>query len=950
MELDSLTVKLLADVAGYTQALDTAQATTQQFASSTASILAQVGLSFSLLGTAIKGVQSAARSEATLVDLEVMLGSADAAKKMIADLVAFSERTPLRMPSLLSATQLLTQVGVTAADVVPLLKMLGDASGGNADRLQRMALAMSRVISSTRVTGREVRQLTMAGFNPMKDIAAVTGKSVAQVNETLRKGGLGADVLIKAFQRADSAGGTFSGRMERASQTLAGLFSTMQDAVSKPIKEIGNILIEGLDLKSVVRNITDGAKMIATALKGLTPGVKNVIAEVLLGTVAFGLLSFGMLALGPIIGVLTGALSVFGLLLTPLGAAIGIAIGLFAVWVDQAGGLPAVWAQVKAAALAAWDWLLPVRQALVSFFDTVRTAGVKAWVWFEDVVVQVWESITASSFVNWDVIRAHIVTAIEGAEWVVANFGEIAGATWDAIKAGAESAATSLATFGGYVRTVWNLTVSWLGDFIRENRTLLFNLAALTAGVLATYQAIQLITFGLGLVQSVMAFLKVEQIASAALWVGWTAAVFAAKAVLFLFNLQMAAWNAVALTATLVEGLWTTGATAATLATWLWNAALAALAAVAAPVELLSMAIAVGGVAAALTLAGAAAWAAYKSIGSVLEALLILPTTTGPLGAIGGLFREWKGLIIDVARAAQNNLPLAWQLAGAGFKLAVAEVQDLWPPLWTFIQSGFAALWDLVTQQFVIRFRQALFTISGHLVDFLTSGPVAAVMPGAALEATVIGPALKAAGQTYNDAANASLKAAQDRLSAAAGMFGVVESAETKAARAEVERLRKLVGTPLEIPQPEVTPQGPTPVPGPDLNKIRQDFALAGNYGGQAMGKALAQQKPLDAALVFSAEGTARLTSYLNMLQGIVPTAGGAGKKGAGLGTMPDTAAAPGQGAVPAIAPVPAPALAPAQASDPFRQAVIAVLTRIAESTEFMAKRPGIELKPAGLK
>jgi tape measure domain-containing protein len=775
VELDALTVRLLGDVAGYTQALDVAQATTQQFASSTASILAQVGLSFSLLGTAMKGVQFAARSEATLIDLEVMLGSADAAKQMVADLAAFSERTPLRMPGLLDATKFLTQVGVEAGDVVPLLKMMGDAAGGNNERLQSMALVMSRVISSTRLTGREVRQLTMAGFNPMKDIAAVTGKSVAQMNDVLREGGVGADVLIKAFQHAGRAGGTFSGRMERASQTLAGLFSTMQDAVAKPVREIGNILIEGLDLKNVVRNVTDGAKMIAAALRGLTPGVKNVIAEVLVGAAAFGLLSFGMLALGPVVGALTSALGLFGLLLTPLGAAIGVAVALFAVWVDQAGGLPAVWAQVRATALAAWDWLLPVRQALVSFFDAVRTAGVKAWVWFEDVVVKVWESVSASSFVNWDIIRAHIVAAIQGAEWVVANFGEIAGVTWDAVKAGADYAATSLVTFGGHVRAVWNLTVSWLGDFIRENRTLLFNLAALTAGVLATYKAVQLITFGLGMVQSVMAFLKVEQIASAALWVGWTAAVLTAKAVLFLFNLQMAAWNAVALAAAFIEGVLITETTAATLATWLWNAALAAMTALMAPVELLSMAIAVGLVGSALVVAGAAAWAAYKAVGSVLEALLVLPTTTGPLGAISGLFREWKDIIFDVARAAQNNLPLAWQLAtGPVSNWRWPRCEDLWPPLWTFIQTGFSALWDLVCEQFVIRFRQALFTVSGHLVDFFTTGPIANVMPGAALEATVLAPILKQAGETYNAAADASLKAAQDRLNAAAGMFSVV--------------------------------------------------------------------------------------------------------------------------------------------------------------------------------
>jgi tape measure domain-containing protein len=970
VELDALSVRLLGDASSYVSSLQQANASTSQFAGQMESasgsiqgltgqlqswgqgalgIIGQLGIALGGLGIAKQAVALAASAEDMTVSFGVMLGSAEQGAQMVRDLQELAAKTPYELPSLLSATKMLLTYGVAADKILPTLNQLGDITGGDADKLSHLSYAFAQASGLGRLMGGDLRQMVNAGFNPLQEMARTSGKSIGYFQDQMRKGHVSMAMVNEAFRTASSEGGKFFQHMAKRSQTLTGLFSTMRDDIGAVMRSLGAELTEDLRLKDLVRGVSAAAQGITDFFRGLPQGVKEAGSVILaLGGMLTGL-SVAWLILGPAIAAtLSTAAGAVALILSPLGLAIGLAGALFAVWVDQAGGLTGVWEQIRAAALAAWDWLFPVRQALSSFFDTVREAGIKAWAWFEDAVVKIWENITASSFVNWDVIRTHIVAAIQGAEWVVANFGEIAGVTWDAIKEGADYAATSLVTFGGHVRTVWNLTVSWLGDFIRENRTLLFNLAALTAGVLATYKAIQIITFGLGLVQSVMAFLKVEQIASAALWVGWTAAVLAAKAVLFLFNLQMAAWNTVALAAAVIEGMLITETTAATVATWLWNTALAALAAVAAPVELLAMAVAVGLVASALAVAGAAAWAAYKSVGSVLEALLVLPMTTGPLGAIGGLFREWKGLIIDIARAAQNNLPLAWQLAGAGFKLAVAQVQDLWPPLWTFIQSGFAALWDLVTQQFVIRFRQALFTISGHLVDFLTSGPVAAVMPGAALEATVIAPALKAAGETYNAAANASLKAAQDRLNAAAGMFSVVESAETKAAREEVERLRKLVGTPLEIPQPDV-PTMP-PVPGPDLNKIRQDYASAGNQAGNAMAKAVKDKKPLDAALVFSAEGTARLTSYLNMLQGIVPTAGGAGGKGAALGTMPDAAPAPGPGAVPATAPVPAPVPAPAQASDPFRQAVIAVLVRIAESTELMARRPGIELKPAGLK
>jgi tape measure domain-containing protein len=294
-------------------------------ASSMRGILAAAGLSFGLLGTAIKGVQMAAASESTRVDMEVLLGSADAAKKMITDLATFSEATPLRMPGLLANAKQLMQMGVEAEQIVPILKALGNASGGSQEKLSQMTYVFGRMASMGHVSMREVHMLTTAGFNPLREISKMTGESVASLTEKLHRGGITAEMVVRAFNNASKSGGTFAGRLERQSQTLGGLFSTMRDHVDKVIKEIGNIIVEGLDLKQVIRNVTDGGRMVLAWLKAITPETRVLIGQVLSVAAAVGVGALAFTLLSPVIGTVVGTITT---LISVVTATIGVIIAL----------------------------------------------------------------------------------------------------------------------------------------------------------------------------------------------------------------------------------------------------------------------------------------------------------------------------------------------------------------------------------------------------------------------------------------------------------------------------------------------------------------------------------------------------------------------------------------------------------------------------------------------
>jgi tape measure domain-containing protein len=458
-ELERLLIRLVGDGSSYRAMLSEAQNATRAFVSTVSTVLGAVGLSFGLLSTAIAGVQKAASSESTRVDMEVLLGSAEAAKKMIGDLASFSEHTPLRMPGLLSNAKQLMQMGIEADQVVPILQALGNAAGGSQERLSQMTYVFGRMASIGHVSMREIHMLTTAGFNPLKELSKMTGESVTSLTEKLHKGGITAEMVVRAFNNASKAGGTFAGRLERQSQTLGGLFSTMQDNVSKAVKEIGNILVEGLDLKGIVRDVTEVARTVTGWLQGMSPETKKTIAVVLSIAAAVGTVAAAFVVLGPIVTPIIATIgAVIGGLMGPVGLLIAGIVALVAVWVHNAGGMEAAWGKVKEAALAAWDWMQPILREVRSFFAAVWEAVVDVFTRFADFVTGIWHDIFGDAQVNWDQVREVIITVLAAAEFGIKNFGDV----WEVAMAGAKY---GLVVLGNYITYLFQTVIPALVDY-----------------------------------------------------------------------------------------------------------------------------------------------------------------------------------------------------------------------------------------------------------------------------------------------------------------------------------------------------------------------------------------------------------------------------------------------------------------------------------------------------
>ncbi len=309
-EIERMVVRLVGDAGSYTKMLKDAQTGATQagkeigkaanhieginktidgFAASAkgyvASLAGLAGVSFGF-GLVQQSVALSANAEKMETSFGTMLQSADKGKQLVADLQKFAANTPLNTGDTQRAARTLLQFGVAGDDVIRIMRQLGDAAGGESERFNRMALAFGQMSATGRLMGEELNQMIEAGFNPLQEISRTTGKSVAQLKKEMEQGKVTIDMVKEAFKTATGPGGQFNDLMLKASKSAEGLFSTMQDDVDQAKKALGDFLIDGLKLKSVMGGVSAAAKEVGAAISLIPGELKPLLAVVVGGTAA----------------------------------------------------------------------------------------------------------------------------------------------------------------------------------------------------------------------------------------------------------------------------------------------------------------------------------------------------------------------------------------------------------------------------------------------------------------------------------------------------------------------------------------------------------------------------------------------------------------------------------------------------------------------------------------
>ena len=178
------------------------------------------------------GVKYNAEIEQLQTSFEVMTGSAEKAKDIIAELQKIGAETPFEVKDLAKATNLLMSFGFGAEDAIDSMLMLGDIAQGSSEKLDTISKAYGRMVSSQKVTLEDMNMMIDSGFNPLQIIVENTGESMKSLYDRISKGTMSVEEITQAMKQATSEGGKYFQSMEKQSKTLNGQISTLKDNFS----------------------------------------------------------------------------------------------------------------------------------------------------------------------------------------------------------------------------------------------------------------------------------------------------------------------------------------------------------------------------------------------------------------------------------------------------------------------------------------------------------------------------------------------------------------------------------------------------------------------------------------------------------------------------------------------------------------------------------------------
>ncbi len=228
----------------------------------------------SLTALAAGAVKVASSFEQNRIAFETMLGSAELAKDMMTDLAKFTLETPFEMAQVTQGAKSLMAYGVSAEEIIPTFKTLGDiAAGVGMDKLPNLVLAFGQVKAATRLTGMELRQFTEAGVPLLDILSKQMGRTVADIKDMVSAGEVGFPDVQKALESLTGEGGKFNDLMLRQSKTMAGLVSNIKDKIVQSMSEIAGVSVETGEIRegSLFAVLKDGAEKLYQLIDVITP-------------------------------------------------------------------------------------------------------------------------------------------------------------------------------------------------------------------------------------------------------------------------------------------------------------------------------------------------------------------------------------------------------------------------------------------------------------------------------------------------------------------------------------------------------------------------------------------------------------------------------------------------------------------------------------------------------
>lgn len=193
-----------------------------------------VGVTFSLAGAIGLLGQSLRKSfelERYKTQFAVLLGSVDAAKQRMADLVKFAASTPFELPEIAKASKTLEVMTRGVLSGAEGLRLVGDAAAVTGQPFSEVAMWVGRAYDAIK-SGRPFGEAAMR----LQEMGILSGTARGKIEELQASGASAADVWAVLRGEMEKS----SGGMQQLSQTGEGLMSTLNDTISGALASLGD--------------------------------------------------------------------------------------------------------------------------------------------------------------------------------------------------------------------------------------------------------------------------------------------------------------------------------------------------------------------------------------------------------------------------------------------------------------------------------------------------------------------------------------------------------------------------------------------------------------------------------------------------------------------------------------------------------------------------------------
>ena len=199
-------------------------------------------------------------NEKITISFTTMLGSATKAKGLLGELSQFAATTPFELPQVQQAARQLLAFGITAKDIQPTLRNLGDIAAGVGIPIEQLAQIYGKVAVQGKVTGDILQQLGENGVPVVAALAKQFNTTSAAIYDMASKSKISFSDFRSALQGLTEKGGQFQGLMENLTKSVGGKLSNLSDGFTR----LGVSIFKGFSPE-----LSKGIDVVSGALDGL---------------------------------------------------------------------------------------------------------------------------------------------------------------------------------------------------------------------------------------------------------------------------------------------------------------------------------------------------------------------------------------------------------------------------------------------------------------------------------------------------------------------------------------------------------------------------------------------------------------------------------------------------------------------------------------------------------